>query len=104
MTGRLNEFVSVLRTSEIVVFPIAARAGDIDRCATELDRLQGEDALRFWKTECRGLADALSSLGVEEAKVRQQVMNFQDEVQAELVRRHQSRAISQSRAERQKKR
>jgi hypothetical protein len=104
MTGRLNEFVTVLRSSEIVVFPIAARAGDIDRCATELDRLQGEEALRFWKAECRRLADGLSSLGVEDVKVREQVMAFQNEVQAELVRRHQARAISQSRVERLKKR
>lgn len=104
MTGRMNEFVTVLRSSEIVVFPIAARAGDIERCASELDRLNGEEALRFWKAECRRLADELASLGVEDIKVREQVMEFQSEVQAEMVRRHQSRAISQSRAERLKKR
>ncbi|CAN7529227.1 MAG: DUF6074 family protein [Rhizobium sp.] len=104
MPVQSNKTLQAMTTSEIVIFPVASRAGDIDRCAAELDRSHGEDAVRFWKTECRRLADELTSLGCSEAEVRDQVMTFQAEVQAELVRRHQVRALSESRSGRAIKR
>ncbi|WP_072369866.1 DUF6074 family protein [Rhizobium tibeticum] len=104
MPVQSNKTLQAMTTSEIVIFPVASRAGDIDRCAAELDRSHGEDAVRFWKTECRRLAHELTLLGCSEAEVRDQVMTFQAEVQAELVRRHQVRALSESRSGRAIKR
>lgn len=90
--------LEAMTTSEIVLFPVASRAGDIERCAAELEHRHGEEAVRFWKSECRRLADQLESLGFSEAEVREQVMIFQAEVQNDLVRRHEARAIAQSRS------
>ncbi|KQV72997.1 DUF6074 family protein [Rhizobium sp. Root1220] len=97
MSVQSKKTLKAMTTSEIVVFPVASRAGDIARCAAALDSCHGEEAVRFWKAECRKLADQLTSLGLSESEVRQQVLTFQAEVQGELVRSHQARAISESR-------
>ncbi|MDM9649796.1 MULTISPECIES: DUF6074 family protein [unclassified Rhizobium] len=104
MSVNTSKSLKAMTTSEIVLFPVASRAGDIDRSAAELERLHGADAVQYWKTECRRLASELESLGLPEAEVRHQVMVFQTEVQQALVQRSQSRAISQSRSGRALKR
>lgn len=71
-----------------VPFPMARRTGIVRRCAAELEALHGEAAQRYWRAECRKLADELLALGCAEAEMRLQVLDFQDEVQAELRRRH----------------
>lgn len=76
-----------------VPFPMARRTGIVRRCAAELEALHGEPALRYWRAECRKLAEELLALGCDEAEMRLQVLDFQDEVQAELGRRHQARAV-----------
>ncbi|QFY61803.1 hypothetical protein FZ934_16205 [Rhizobium grahamii] len=98
MSAKTTKTLKAMTTSEIVLFPVASRAGDIDRCAAELEQLHGEDAVRFWKTECRRLADELSALGLSEDDVREQVLVFQAEVQSAMMKRCQARAISKSRA------
>lgn len=77
-------------TRTAVPFPMARRRGIVRRCAAELEALHGEPALRYWRTECRKLADELAALGCDESEMRLQVLDFQDEVQAELQRRHQA--------------
>jgi hypothetical protein len=71
---------------------MARRTGIVRRCAAELEALHGEPALRYWRAECRKLADELMALGCEEAEMRLQVLDFQDEVQCELRRRHEARS------------
>ncbi|KQV20327.1 hypothetical protein ASC97_09905 [Rhizobium sp. Root1203] len=104
MSVQTRKNLQAMTTSEIILFPVASRAGNIDRCAAELERCHGEDAVRFWKTECRRLADELASFGFSQDDVREQVMIFQAEVQQALVERSQARAISQSRSGRALKR
>jgi hypothetical protein len=104
MSVKASKSLKAMTTSEIVLFPVASRAGDIDRSAAELERLHGADAVQYWKTECRRLAAELTSLGLCEDEVRQQVMIFQNEVQQALMQRSQARAISQSRSGRALKR
>ncbi|WFS04783.1 DUF6074 family protein [Rhizobium tumorigenes] len=101
MASKLSELLSVVGDGNIVVFPVASRAGDIERCARELDDKHGTDAVDYWKTECRRLAAQLTAVGLSEDDVRRQVMLFQDEVQAELVRRHQDRQQDEALAEKQ---
>lgn len=97
MSVQSNRAPKTMTTSQIVLFPVASRAGDIDRCAAELDGRHGAEAVQFWKAECRSLASELTSLGFSDAEVREQVITFQAEVQTALVHRHQARAISESR-------
>jgi hypothetical protein len=104
MSVNTSKSLKAMTTSEIVLFPVASRAGDIDRSAAELERLHGADAVQYWKTECRRLAGELTSLGICETEVREQVMIFQAEVQQALMQRSQARAISQSRSGRALKR
>ncbi|SOC37525.1 hypothetical protein SAMN05892877_104204 [Rhizobium subbaraonis] len=75
-----------------VPFPVARRTGVVRRCAAELETLHGEPALHYWRAECRRLAEELLALGCDEVEMRLQVLDFQDEVQAELRRRHLANA------------
>lgn len=101
MASKLSELLNVVSNGNIVVFPVSGRAGDIERCARELDDKHGHDAVDYWKTECRKLAAQLTAIGLSEDEVRRQVMLFQAEVQAELVRRHEDRALEQALVEKQ---
>ena len=79
-----------------IPFPIARRTKVVRRCAAELEALHGEPALAYWRGECRKLADELLSLGCDEAEMRVQVLDFQDEVQAELRRRQEARSLREN--------
>ncbi|MFS8146873.1 DUF6074 family protein [Rhizobium sp. BR 249] len=80
----------------IIAFPSATGPANIERCARELGRRHGADALEFWKAECRRFADQLLTAGMPENDVRQRVMQFQEDVQTELVLSHEKRAIAKS--------
>ncbi|OWV79556.1 hypothetical protein ATY77_26555 [Rhizobium sp. R634] len=80
----------------IIAFPAATGTANIERCARELGRRHGADALEFWKAECRRFADQLLAAGVPESEVGQRVMQFQEDVQTELVLSHEKRAVSKS--------
>jgi len=75
----------------VVPFPLSGQAGTIRRCARELENVHGDEALHYWKTECRALAERLSVLGCSEDTIRSQVMAFQTEVQVEMMRRYSDR-------------
>jgi hypothetical protein len=102
MASKLSEMLTVVNNGNIVVFPVAGRAGDIERCARELDAKHGTDAADYWRTECRKLAAELSAIGLSEDEVREQVLNFQDEVQSQLLRRHEERALAKTRTEKRR--
>ncbi|PDS66627.1 hypothetical protein CO653_07900 [Rhizobium anhuiense] len=80
----------------VIAFPSGTGTANIERCARELGRRHGADALEFWKAECRRLADQLLAAGIPESDVRQRVMWFQEDVQSELVLSHQKRAVASS--------
>lgn len=99
MAGDRSDEAAVFGGREVVPFPMARRLSTIRICAADLEDLHGDDAVRYWRRECRKLADELLALGCSEEDMREQVMAFQAEVQAELWQRHQSRvstgAVSQ---------
>ncbi|ABC90590.1 hypothetical conserved protein [Rhizobium etli CFN 42] len=82
---------------KIIAFPSATGTANVERCARELGRRHGADAIEFWKAECRRLADQLLSAGMPESDVGQRVMEFQQDVQIELVLSHQKQAVAKSR-------
>ena len=94
-----SDEAAVFGGRDVVPFPMARRLSTIRICAAELEDLHGDDAVQFWRRECRALADELLALGCSDEEMREQVMAFQAEVQAELWQRHQSRlsagAVSQ---------
>ncbi len=49
MASKLSELLTVVSNGNIVVFPVSGRAGDIERCARELDDKHGKDAVDYWK-------------------------------------------------------
>ncbi|MBX4889914.1 DUF6074 family protein [Rhizobium bangladeshense] len=81
---------------KVIAFPSASGIANIERCARELGRRHGADAIEFWKAECRRLADQLLAAGMPESDVGQRVMEFQQDVQLELVLSHQKQAIARS--------
>jgi hypothetical protein len=89
--------LSAMQKSEIVILQDSDPVGDIEYCAETLDSMHGAQALDFWKAECRKLARQLTLCGLPPESVSEQVMEFQNLVQAALVRRHDARAISVSR-------
>jgi hypothetical protein len=80
----------------VVPFPLSGQASTIRRCARELENVHGDEALQYWKTECRALAERLSSLGCSEEAVRHQVLSFQTEVQVEMMRRYSDRLAAEA--------
>lgn len=76
---------------KILPFPLAGQVSAVRRCAAELETIHGEDALLYWKTECRSLAARLKKLGVADEAISRQVMAFQTEVQVEMMRRYSDR-------------
>lgn len=91
MAGNQSAEAADLDAATIVPFPVARRLTAIRAAAAELEDLHGAEALQYWRRRCRMLADELLSCGCAEDEVRRQVMDFQDEVQAELQHRHLSR-------------
>ncbi|SCB56940.1 hypothetical protein GA0061105_101782 [Rhizobium aethiopicum] len=81
---------------KVIAFPSATGIANIERCARELGRRHGADAIEFWKAECRRLADQLIAAGMSESDVGLRVMEFQQDVQIELVLSHQKRAVAKS--------
>ncbi len=88
MAAERMNMSSVSTAGRLVPFPLAGRTAFIRRCAAELENTHGDDAVQYWRNKCRALADQLLSLGCSEEQMRQQVAEFQHEVQAELMRRH----------------
>ncbi|WP_276122212.1 DUF6074 family protein [Pararhizobium qamdonense] len=80
----------------VVPFPLSGQASTIRRCARELENVHGEEALQYWKRECRALAERLSNLGIGEDAVRNQVLSFQTEVQVEMMRRYSDRLAAEA--------
>ncbi len=80
----------------VVPFPLSGQASTIRRCARELENVHGDEALHYWKTECRALAERLKNLGIAEDAIRSQVMAFQTEVQVEMMRRYSDRLAAET--------
>ncbi|RVH37649.1 DUF6074 family protein [Sinorhizobium meliloti] len=72
---------------KIIAFPLINRVGKIRRCAEVLESKNGRDADGYWRHQIRLLAEQLGRSGCDEAEVRQQIYEFQQAVQNELVRR-----------------
>ena len=88
------EVSSQMGVSQVVAFPVTNRRAHIRRCAEILDGKHGAEANAYWRQECRQLANELLSIGCPEDDMRRQVMDFQNAVQMELMRRHQEMACS----------
>ena len=96
MATEMTERLTALNEGKLIVFPSGTGTANIERCARELGRRHGMDAIEFWKAECRRIADQLLAAGVPESEVGEQVMQFQQDVQAELVVSHQKQAVAKS--------
>lgn len=92
MSNSVNPGATRPVDNRIIPFPLWRRQSIIRRCAVELDRKSGKEATDYWCGECRRLADELLAQGFAEAEVRHQVLEFQDEVQFELMRLHESQS------------
>lgn len=99
MVTELDERTTGRKSGDLFAFPLAARVGDIDRCARELDRVHGNAAIHYWKAECRKLAQQLSALGLSDAEIHRQILEFQVEVQAAMARRYQTPAVGRNRSD-----
>ncbi len=86
--GMTTDLTGTDSFGHVIAFPLASRTSNIRRCAAELDSRHGDEALHYWRNECRSLADHLLALGYCDTDMRKEVRNFQDEVQAELARRY----------------
>jgi hypothetical protein len=68
----------------LLQFPADRRTADVRRCAEALERLHGEEANRFWRSEMAQFAQAFRVQGVEEDEIRRQAALFMHAVQMEL--------------------
>ena len=79
------------KTETIVAFPLAGRRAAIRKAAAELEGVHGEAAVVHWRAACTALAAELRGLGCDEQDIHEQVMDFQAEVQLEMMRRYLDR-------------
>ncbi|AVA26273.1 DUF6074 family protein [Rhizobium sp. LEGMi198b] len=68
----------------VVQFPADRRVAEVKRCAEALQRLHGEEANRFWRSEMAALAAALERQGMTEEAISRQASRFMHAVQMEL--------------------
>ena len=68
----------------LLQFPAARRAADVRRCADALNRLHGEEANRFWRTEMASFAEGFRQQGAADDEIRHQAALFMHAVQMEL--------------------
>ena len=95
--GKVIAFPSATGTANVERCAPAMTQEQVAHCARELGRRHGAEAIEFWKAECRRLADQLLAAGMPESDVGQRVMEFQQDVQIELVLSHQKQAVAKSR-------
>ncbi|WEX91116.1 DUF6074 family protein [Sinorhizobium garamanticum] len=68
----------------VLQFPSDRRTGDVKRCAEALQRLHGEAANHFWRSEMVSFAAAHRRLGVVEEEISRQAGLFMHAVQMDL--------------------
>ncbi|AYG64386.1 DUF6074 family protein [Rhizobium jaguaris] len=68
----------------VVQFPADRRTAEVKRCAEVLQRLHGEEANGFWRSEIAAFAAALSRQGMAEEEISWQASRFMHAVQMEL--------------------
>jgi hypothetical protein len=68
----------------VVHFPADRRTADVRRCADALERLHGEEANRFWRTEMVSFAGNLRDKGMADEEISHQAALFMHAVQMEL--------------------
>jgi hypothetical protein len=68
----------------LLQFPADRRTADIRRCADALQRIHGEEANRFWRSEMALFAKGFRAQGVDDAEIRRQAALFMNAVQMEL--------------------
>ncbi len=68
----------------VVHFPADRRTADVRRCADALERLHGEEANRFWRSEMVTFAKGLRDKGMADAEISHQAALFMHAVQVEL--------------------
>lgn len=68
----------------LLQFPADRRTAEVRRCAAALERLHGDEANRFWRSEMAGLAARLKAQGAAEDEISQQAGLFMHAVQMQL--------------------
>lgn len=68
----------------VLQFPADRRIADIRRCAHALQRLHGEKANQYWRSEMANFVRALSEHGMAKEEISRQAALFMQAVQFEL--------------------
>ena len=68
----------------VIQFPVHRRTAEVERCAEALQRLHGEEANRFWRSEMAAFAAALERQGMADEDISLQASRFMHAVQTEL--------------------
>lgn len=72
--------------AEIICFPVDRRYAEVRRAAETMNRLRGKAAEKFWKDLLISLSAPLKASGIQSDEVRQQMLNFREEVCLEMWR------------------
>lgn len=71
-------------TFQAIAFPAARRRAEIEKAARMLNEIHGSAATVAWKELAGSMAVRMRAMGVAEAEVRKQILEFQTAVQIEL--------------------
>ncbi|MGG7518292.1 DUF6074 family protein [Allorhizobium undicola] len=76
----------------LAFFPLASRRQLVRKAARELNNLHGEEANTYWRTTCKKLGAELLDLGCPAEAMREEIIEFQEAVQMELMWLHREAA------------
>lgn len=71
---------------KLIAFPLVRRIGKVRRTAEVLASKSGKDATGYWRHQVRLLTEHLEKSGCTSAEIEQQIREFHDAVQSEMVR------------------
>ncbi len=81
--------------AHLIPFPLGSRTALVRSIVDDLECVYGPDANAFWRARIAEIVTGMRADGLEDGAIREEILNLQDAIQAELCERG---ALAKSRA------
>ncbi|MGB3646017.1 MAG: DUF6074 family protein [Mesorhizobium sp.] len=81
--------------AHLIPFPLGSRTALVRSIVDDLECVHGPAANAFWRTRIAEIVAGMRADGLEDGAIREEILNLQDAIQAELCERG---ALAKSRA------
>lgn len=80
----LDDFIGM---ADVIPFPLCSRVALVRSIADDLERVHGPAASAFWRARIADIIAGMRASGLQDEEIREQILDLQDAVQAELCER-----------------